>query len=97
MEEDREVLLILGRPFLATGRALIDVQEGEIELRVQDEKVTFNVFDATKFPLEVDSYLRVDVIKEVVTSSFGPISTTTPLKAYLVNSKMAEELEDNNL
>ena len=26
MEEDREVPLILGRPFLATGRALIDVQ-----------------------------------------------------------------------
>ena len=26
MEEDREVPLILGRPFLATRRALIDVQ-----------------------------------------------------------------------
>ena len=97
MEEDREVPLILGRPFLATRRALIDVQEGKLELRVQDEKVTFNVFDATKFPLEADSCLRVDVIEEVVTSSFGAISTTTPLEAYLVNSKMAEEFEDSNL
>ncbi|XP_073153645.1 uncharacterized protein [Henckelia pumila] len=29
MEEDQNVPLILGRPFLETGRALIDVQEGE--------------------------------------------------------------------
>ncbi|XP_073137086.1 uncharacterized protein [Henckelia pumila] len=34
MEEDQDVPLILGKPFLATGRALIDVQEGELTLRV---------------------------------------------------------------
>ena len=43
-EEDKEVPLILGRPFLAIGRALINAQEGKLELQVQDEKVTFNVF-----------------------------------------------------
>ncbi|XP_022871918.1 uncharacterized protein LOC111391016 [Olea europaea var. sylvestris] len=32
MEEDEKVPLILGRPFLATGRALIDVQEGKLTL-----------------------------------------------------------------
>ena len=32
MEEDRDILIILGRPFLATGRALIDVQKGELTL-----------------------------------------------------------------
>ena len=30
MEEDKEIPLILGRPFLVTGRALIDVQKGEL-------------------------------------------------------------------
>ena len=49
IEEDKEVPLILGRPFLVTGRALIDVQEGKLELWVQDEKVTFNIFEATEF------------------------------------------------
>ena len=34
MEEDKEVPIILGRPFLAIGRALIDVQKGELRLRV---------------------------------------------------------------
>ncbi|KAL5560543.1 hypothetical protein UlMin_036754 [Ulmus minor] len=33
MEEDREIPLILGRPFLATGRTLIDVQQGKLILR----------------------------------------------------------------
>jgi len=47
MEEDSNVPLILGRPFLATGRTLIDVEEGELILRVQDEQVTFRVFKAT--------------------------------------------------
>ena len=34
MEEDKETPIILGRPFLETGRAMIDVQKGELTLRV---------------------------------------------------------------
>ena len=30
MEEDKEIPIILGRPFLATSRAMIDVQRGEL-------------------------------------------------------------------
>jgi len=37
MEKDSNVPHIFGRPFLATGRTLIDVEEGELILRVQDE------------------------------------------------------------
>ncbi|XP_060960810.1 uncharacterized protein LOC115719782 [Cannabis sativa] len=43
-EEDREVPIILGRPFLATGRTLIDVEKGELTMRAQDEQATFKVF-----------------------------------------------------
>ena len=46
MEEDQEVPLILGRPFLATKRALIDVQKGELTLRVNKEEVMFNIYQA---------------------------------------------------
>ena len=37
MKEDKEVPIILGKSFLAIDRALIDVQKGELRLRVQDE------------------------------------------------------------
>ncbi|XP_059295559.1 uncharacterized protein LOC132048894 [Lycium ferocissimum] len=38
---DRDIPIILGRPFLATGRALIDSKKNEIKFRVNDEEVTF--------------------------------------------------------
>ena len=43
MEENNQVPLLLGRPFLATGAALIDVQKGELALRVGNEAVHFNL------------------------------------------------------
>uniref|UniRef100_A0A803PVI3 Aspartic peptidase DDI1-type domain-containing protein n=1 Tax=Cannabis sativa TaxID=3483 RepID=A0A803PVI3_CANSA len=35
MEEDSNVPIILGRPFLATGQASIDVQKGNCKIRVE--------------------------------------------------------------
>ncbi|KAL0462054.1 UNVERIFIED_CONTAM: hypothetical protein Slati_0093000 [Sesamum latifolium] len=42
MEEDVNMPLILRRPFLAMSRALIDVQKGQLTLRINDEHVVFN-------------------------------------------------------
>ena len=50
IEEDKQVPLLLGRPFLATGVALIDVQKGELTLRVGDEAVHFNMNLSLKQP-----------------------------------------------
>ena len=43
MEEDSQVPLLLGRPFLATGAALIDMQKGVLTLRVGEEVAAFNL------------------------------------------------------
>ena len=50
MEEDKQVPLLLGRPFLATEAALIDVKKGKLTLRVGDEKVHFNMNQSLKQP-----------------------------------------------
>ncbi|KAL4300516.1 hypothetical protein AHAS_Ahas17G0208700 [Arachis hypogaea] len=42
--EDENTSIILGRPFLATGRALINVEVGELVLRVHNEQLVFHVF-----------------------------------------------------
>ncbi|XP_070045466.1 uncharacterized protein [Nicotiana tomentosiformis] len=42
-EVDYEVPIILGRTFLPTGKALVDVEAGELTFRVGDEKVVFHV------------------------------------------------------
>ncbi|XP_062093593.1 uncharacterized protein LOC133799609 [Humulus lupulus] len=66
MEEDMDVPIILGRPFLATGQALIDVQKGELKLRDQGDEVVLNVFKAMKYPVASDSCYCVDVIEKGV-------------------------------
>nr|GFB95925.1 reverse transcriptase domain-containing protein [Tanacetum cinerariifolium] len=42
-EPDPRVPLILGRCFLKTGRALIDVHNGELTLRIGNEAITYNL------------------------------------------------------
>ena len=60
MEEDTQVPLLLGRPFLATGAALINVQKGELTLRVGDEAVQFNINRSLEHPnVEADSCMVV--------------------------------------
>nr|GEX01668.1 reverse transcriptase domain-containing protein [Tanacetum cinerariifolium] len=63
-DADPRVLLILGRSFLKTGRALIDFYEGELTLRVGKEAVTFNLDQTLRYSSNYDdmSVNRIDVI-----------------------------------
>ncbi|XP_038877155.1 uncharacterized protein LOC120069461 [Benincasa hispida] len=45
-EADTKVTIILGRPFLATGRVLIDVKKGELTIGVDNQQAKFNVLNA---------------------------------------------------
>ena len=47
-EADKEISIILGRPFLAIGKTLIDVQKGELTMRVNDQQITFNILEAMR-------------------------------------------------
>ncbi|GKB96457.1 reverse transcriptase domain-containing protein [Tanacetum coccineum] len=63
-DADPRVPLILGRSFLRTGRALIDVYGEEITLQVNDEAVTFNINQTTRYSSTYDdmSVNQIDVI-----------------------------------
>jgi hypothetical protein len=95
MEEDRDIPIILGRPFLATGKALIDVHKGQLILRLEDEQVTFNVFKSMKYPSESNSCFQIDIIDNLVVKSVAHEHLTEPLEACLVHSgsKIVENLE----
>ncbi|XP_075499729.1 uncharacterized protein LOC142538253 [Primulina tabacum] len=90
MEEDHEIPLILGCPFLATGRALIDVQKGELVLRLNDEKVTFNVFRSMKYPVGPSDCYRIDAIDDIVECSVQDTLIEDPLEKILVSPKSTE-------
>ncbi|GKC41356.1 DNA-directed DNA polymerase [Tanacetum coccineum] len=57
MDEYELVPIILGRPFLATARAIIDVHEGKLSLRVGSETVTFNIGKSMKSKHSCNDYL----------------------------------------
>ena len=92
-DADQRVPLILGRGFLRTGRALIDVFEHEITLRVGNEAITFNLDQTSRYSSNFDSESvnRIDVIdvaseeysQEVLgfSSSGNPTPSSAPIIA----------------
>nr|GEV22264.1 reverse transcriptase domain-containing protein [Tanacetum cinerariifolium] len=93
-EADPIVPLILGRSFLRTGRALIDVYGEEITLRVNDESITFNLSQTLRYSSTYDdtSVNRVDVIdvacedlvQDVLDFQYNPKSSNPTLISNLV-------------
>nr|GFA96820.1 reverse transcriptase domain-containing protein [Tanacetum cinerariifolium] len=63
-EADPRVPLILGRSFFRTDRDLIDVYGEEITIRVNDEAVTFNLNQTTRYSSTYDdlSVNRINII-----------------------------------
>ncbi|GJT39775.1 hypothetical protein Tco_0939640 [Tanacetum coccineum] len=64
-EPDPRVPLILRRCFLKTNRALIDVYEGEITLRVGREAITFNLDQTLRYTANYNHMTanRIDVVE----------------------------------
>ncbi|KAL4339437.1 hypothetical protein GQ457_08G032360 [Hibiscus cannabinus] len=48
-EVDDKAPIILGRPFLATGRILIDSEKGDFTMRVADQTMIINVFNTLQY------------------------------------------------
>ncbi|CAL9010032.1 unnamed protein product [Prunus brigantina] len=76
MDEDLQTPIILGRPFMATARTLIDVEAGTLTLRVQDQSVVFNLFEAEKRPAEQQECMRINVVESMVQENFYASSNT---------------------
>ncbi|XP_016168461.1 uncharacterized protein LOC107611006 [Arachis ipaensis] len=70
MEEDKNASIILGRSYLATGRALIDVHKGELTLRVNEEDIVLNVLEALQHPSDSEGCMRVYLIEPLIQEIF---------------------------
>nr|GEX74009.1 reverse transcriptase domain-containing protein [Tanacetum cinerariifolium] len=93
-EPDPRVLLILGRSFLKTGRALIDVHKGELTLRIGNEAITYNLDQTSRYSANYDQMTanKIDVTDEAceeysqevlsfsdVTASGSPTPSNDPI------------------
>nr|GEU57810.1 reverse transcriptase domain-containing protein [Tanacetum cinerariifolium] len=65
-EPDPRVLLILGRCFLKTSQALIDVHKGELTLQIKNESITYNLDQTSRYSANYDQMTanKIDVTDE---------------------------------
>nr|GEV43812.1 reverse transcriptase domain-containing protein [Tanacetum cinerariifolium] len=78
-EPDHRVPLILGRCFLKTGRALIDVYKGELTLRIGKEAITYNLDQTVRYSANYDQMTanKIDVICEIYSQEVLGFSDVT--------------------
>ena len=95
MAEGEDMSLLLGRPFLAMGRALIDVELGELILRFQNEQVVFNIVEAMKHRTENSQCYRIDVADEIVEEDSREPQPTQPMERTIVNFIESCDLDDD--
>lgn len=100
MEEDANILIILRRPFLATERALIDVEDGKLTFKLNNEEVTFDIYKALKHPDEIshEQYITCKVVNSFTPPSKCSLndssSKTGKINYMLSTSNASGELED---
>ncbi len=73
MKEDKDVPIILGRPFLATSSAVIDVKQEIVTLEFDGEKLTFNIFRSMQYPTECIDNFKVHTIENLVQTATNKI------------------------
>ncbi|GKA81122.1 hypothetical protein Tco_0787814 [Tanacetum coccineum] len=80
MKEDHKILIILGRPFLATTHAMIDVFNKKISFKVGNETIMFDIEKSMKFSTpEDDECLSIDMVDKVVSNLVHEILPSSPL------------------
>lgn len=90
-EPDPEVPFILGHPFLATGRVLIDVVAGQLTMRAHNKVEVFDIYRALKLPSVYEEMSAITVVDLAVESQF--IASEDPLERVLIGHDIEEDTE----
>ncbi|XP_019172468.1 PREDICTED: uncharacterized protein LOC109167852, partial [Ipomoea nil] len=67
---DHSAPILLGRPFLKTAKTKIDIHSGTLTMEFDGNVVTFNIYDAMKYPGGDNSAYSVDIIDSLVEEVF---------------------------
>lgn len=81
---DFEVPIILGRPFLATGRALVDVERGEPTFRLNTEEAKFNICAFMKKPKDISIMVVYDEKEDNVVKPLSFLLRKSLLLSHLL-------------
>ncbi|XP_049362546.1 uncharacterized protein LOC125827251 [Solanum verrucosum] len=90
-EPDPEVPFILGHPFLATGKVLIDVTASQLTMRAHDKVEVFDVYRAIKLPFIYEELSTITVVDLIVDSQV--VVPEDPLEIVLVGHEIEGDTE----
>nr|GEX06226.1 reverse transcriptase domain-containing protein [Tanacetum cinerariifolium] len=94
---DPRIPLILGRPFLSTAHALIDVYEGEIILRHDDQLLTLKCGDKTSISYNnFESLKKVDLIDAMCEEYLQQVLGFTDVVSNEVSTPYNEPIVSNS-
>jgi len=85
IEEDANIPLILGRPFMLTAKCVVDMGNGNLEMSVDDQKVTFNLFYAIKHPNDHRACFKVEAVEHEVAMVVQGMTSQSLLEKSLIN------------
>jgi hypothetical protein len=66
MDEDPDIPLILGQPFLNMAGTQIDIRGVKLTFEIGKKKVEFNIFKDLKYSANDEIFCRVDMINVIV-------------------------------
>jgi len=66
IEEDADIPLILGHPFISTASYVVDTGKKKLEMGIKDQKISFDLFNEERKLLDQDVCLQVKELDEKV-------------------------------
>ncbi|XP_006575894.1 uncharacterized protein LOC114373532 [Glycine soja] len=64
IEEDADIPLILGHPFMSTASSVVDMGKKMLQMAIEDQKINFDLFHEDKEPPNRNVYFKVHVMDE---------------------------------
>ncbi|XP_024013386.1 uncharacterized protein LOC112087749 [Eutrema salsugineum] len=87
MDEESIDPIILGRPFLATAEAIIDVRGGVIELHIGSEAMEFDVKEMMKKPTIGGQVFYIETMEELADELLEELNAEDPLQVVLTRDQ----------
>src|SRR3954468_15282547 len=81
----KDLSLILGRPFMATAGAKVDVKTGMLTMTVLGDTIEFQIFKAMRYPDEAPECLMIDVLDKPIQKTFQGSCSHDLLDLVLTN------------
>ena len=91
--EDNSESMILGRPFLATARAIIDVKGGTLKLQFGSKEAEFSMKHASHMPHILEQCHSIDVVDKSVMNTLQEMQSDEPEAQAFVTADSVNPLE----